>query len=991
MRIRIGLSVGFIALLAASAVQAVLPPTDVTPSAEIPLPTQYLDRVADSDLQSQMSLSDEGLRQMNAKYGLWHVGLWNEITGAPERAFGEPIPLVSGQVDETSIVEASRLFIQDNAGFLRADPASLELVSAIFRGRHWYVHFGQNYHGIPVYNSMLFLRFDARGNLIGIGSNLHPEISLTPWPAVSEAQALSAAKLGLPFTEGTDAAELKGLVVVPVPWERTIGYFLTYQVDLTLAGGTSGYRAYVDATTGGILWRHTTVYSVDLYGNVSGETYWEDPDDTPISVPFPNEDVRKTYGGGSDYTDENGDFLIENTGSDPVEVSTTLDGFWFDVQNQETWDASQAVMATPGEPIEFYWDDTNSMMAERVPYYHLNVFHDHIKYELDPAFVFRVTFMPANVNIGGQTCNAFFSGNAVNYYRRGGGCIDMSTMASVVTHEYGHGITDWIYYPVQVGCNMIEAFPDIRAMYHTGISTIGTGYRGPGTKIRDGENLLTWQQALDSCPTGGYNAGECHCKAQVTMGAMWKMFKNYRDRYGAEIGWAKAESTMHFSMYGKPYTPAQYLVDVLQEDDDDGNLNNGSPNWEQICSAFAIHGLDCPAITEYVTIVHAPYGDTVNDTTPYAIAATITATGDVLDPDDLWVYYTVNGGAWNSVAMVPSGPPDEYAADIPPQALMSYVEYYIRASGMGGAVAYDPPNAPQDRHLFVVGTLEVAFEDDMETDLGWEIVNDADDGFWVLDDPNGTWDGSEPVNPEDDASPAPGVKCYFTGQGEPGGPPYLGDLDGGCTTLITPVIDGSMTNYVRVKFARWFYNDHSPDSDALTVELSTDGGTTWTALKEIRGIQNEWIEDTFHLKASEYDLTSEMQLRFRACDENQYSWTEAAVDEFYLARLTESQPDDVAMLDLPARFRVEQNAPNPFNPATAIRFEVPTKGPVSIRVYSVAGQLVRTLLQKPVEAGYHTVRWDGTNDAGEQVGSGVYYYKVTASGFESVHKMALLK
>ncbi|MGE5179877.1 MAG: FlgD immunoglobulin-like domain containing protein [Bacteroidota bacterium] len=89
--------------------------------------------------------------------------------------------------------------------------------------------------------------------------------------------------------------------------------------------------------------------------------------------------------------------------------------------------------------------------------------------------------------------------------------------------------------------------------------------------------------------------------------------------------------------------------------------------------------------------------------------------------------------------------------------------------------------------------------------------------------------------------------------------------------------------------------------------------------------------------------------------------------------------------------RLDGNYPNPFNPQTTIRFSSATAGKVTIRIFNVGGQLVRTLSTK-ADTGANEVRWNGRNDGGSQLASGVYFYKVKfADGTESGSRMALVK
>jgi len=94
---------------------------------------------------------------------------------------------------------------------------------------------------------------------------------------------------------------------------------------------------------------------------------------------------------------------------------------------------------------------------------------------------------------------------------------------------------------------------------------------------------------------------------------------------------------------------------------------------------------------------------------------------------------------------------------------------------------------------------------------------------------------------------------------------------------------------------------------------------------------------------------------------------------------------------VPLTFAVEQNYPNPFNPTTEIRYSIPADQRVEIVVYNTLGQKMKTLLSAKQEAGRHTVVWDATNENGQQVSSGIYFYTVTAGSNKVVKKMILLR
>ena len=95
--------------------------------------------------------------------------------------------------------------------------------------------------------------------------------------------------------------------------------------------------------------------------------------------------------------------------------------------------------------------------------------------------------------------------------------------------------------------------------------------------------------------------------------------------------------------------------------------------------------------------------------------------------------------------------------------------------------------------------------------------------------------------------------------------------------------------------------------------------------------------------------------------------------------------------DIPTAFALHQNAPNPFNPSTTIAFDLPKASQVSLRIYDQRGRLVRTLVSETMTAGAKTVLWNGLDDRGLQVNSGVYLYVIQADDFRTTRKMTLLK
>ena len=116
----------------------------------------------------------------------------------------------------------------------------------------------------------------------------------------------------------------------------------------------------------------------------------------------------------------------------------------------------------------------------------------------------------------------------------------------------------------------------------------------------------------------------------------------------------------------------------------------------------------------------------------------------------------------------------------------------------------------------------------------------------------------------------------------------------------------------------------------------------------------------------------------------------------FIRRVLQGLGDDdlyptVGAGDSPLVSALSQNYPNPFNPTTTISFSLATRGHANLRVYNVSGQLVRTLSNETRHSGPHTVTWDGRDEAGSPVSSGVYFCKLVAGSFSQTKKMVLLK
>jgi len=194
----------------------------------------------------------------------------------------------------------------------------------------------------------------------------------------------------------------------------------------------------------------------------------------------------------------------------------------------------------------------------------------------------------------------------------------------------------------------------------------------------------------------------------------------------------------------------------------------------------------------------------------------------------------------------------------------------------------------------IIGTPIVLAQYDFEENSDW-IVGDSDDnasaGIWELAIPVATSYNGEQAQPGIDHSEN-GEKCFITGAATSPGSVGYDDVDGGKTTLLSPVFDFSDETEILVSYWRWYTNNvgDNPGTDRWKVEVTSDSGESWEILEETSQSQNSWVQKTFLLSNYNIDFTDKVQFRFIAEDINNIGDTgsggsivEAAIDDFIVS------------------------------------------------------------------------------------------------------------
>jgi hypothetical protein len=281
-----------------------------------------------------------------------------------------------------------------------------------------------------------------------------------------------------------------------------------------------------------------------------------------------------------------------------------------------------------------------------------------------------------------------------------------------------------------------------------------------------------------------------------------------------------------------------------------------------------------------------------------------------------------------------------------------------------------------------------AWADNAETDRGWALGvggDTATGGVWVRTEPIGTLQGIEPVQPDLDHTFDPGSLCFVTGNGAIGGAVGDADVDGGRTTLLSPVFALGNAVSATLGYWRWYTNDlgNNPGQDAWTVEVTADG-TNWVVLEQTTASANEWTYFVFDL-GSYVPLTDQVRVRFVAVDDSPGSLVEAAVDDLVLTAVR-APATDAPVGEVRAASGIVSLGPNPLHGKGAITYRTGQAGRTALDLYDVSGRRVRALVDRVQAAGEYTVAIPVDGFV-----SGIYFVRLETAEVLEVRQIAVVR
>ena len=552
--------------------------------------TQQQDK---SDSQSDIKHIIQG--EFEAQFGEGWQFSWN-LNSTPHRIFGGHISQNFNANDPVASELAARDFIALNQSIFYIPDSDLELWVNEQHGNLRYLIFNQVHNGVPIWNGRIDFRYRLNGDLVLLGIDAYPNLELDTNPTLTMFQAISFGKVQVNFDINLDD-EVVGdpELFIWVENGREPEYHLSWLIELFVHSTDPNdevpvhrWNIFVDAHSGDILEQFDEVRMATVEGYVSGPVK-DEPYGVATNRGLPHVKVDVS-GVGTTYTDENGYYSID-IGNSSRSVNVKLEGEYLDTDNANGSDASMTRTVSPGTTEDFSFGGLNSIAGERDTYYHANIIHD-LAISIHNAFPFPDYVMPAKVNIGSEDyywpCNAYWDYTGINLFSAGGGCAATDQMADVIYHEYGHGLQQFIYEaagssPPYSSSGLSEGCSDYWGMTLTNSPCLGNGFFGEGTCLRDGNNTL--QYPANSC------GGAVHCLGEYIMGALWKMRENLIDFHGYENGVEIADNLFYLGQVSAPQNDLDFKQEILIADDNDGNTLNGTPNYYQICTAFAAHNL----------------------------------------------------------------------------------------------------------------------------------------------------------------------------------------------------------------------------------------------------------------------------------------------------------------------------------------------------------------------------------------------------------------
>jgi hypothetical protein len=523
--------------------------------------------------------------------GRWEAR-WDLDTAVPLRIYGSG-RAAPGALDTAESAEAAaRAFLAEQIEMLApgALPDDFELVSNdLFRGVRS-VGFLQESNGLRVIGGQLSFRFKA-DRLVAIASEAFPRVEASPPArAISDEDAREQASRWLREDFGIrdegvsgvpGVSSVSGVQVLPIvrvdDQGRHLGYSVVRTVRVDSISPRGRWDVYVDAATGAPVARRQLL----MFG--SGTATLDIPERWPGGArdDFASPFEALTVNGLPVATAGDGSFSW--AGSADAAVTATTTGPYVTVVN-DAGAAASAGFVVPDQGIFLWSDHAEFVDAQLTAFFSTNRVKEYVR-PWNPGLAVLDQSLPVHVNVN-DTCNAFASDAELFFFRQGGGCSNTGRLVDVVHHEFGH----WLHFhSILPGVGAFEAAMSEGAGDFLAATIVGDAGMGRGFFLTD-DPLRDLDPAGSEAVYPEDLSPDPHISGLIYGGAFWDLREALIADLGAVAGVAKTEELFYATLQRASGMTTAY-IEVLIEDDDDGNLSNGTPNLCAIDTAFRLHGL----------------------------------------------------------------------------------------------------------------------------------------------------------------------------------------------------------------------------------------------------------------------------------------------------------------------------------------------------------------------------------------------------------------
>ncbi|HVV86021.1 MAG TPA: DUF4215 domain-containing protein [Kofleriaceae bacterium] len=515
--------------------------------------------------------------------GLDQVG-WDAATAVPSRIFGRGVDVPNSVADGAVALAAARAFLAEHVDLLApgSTPADFVLAANDLDDGIRTVAFFQQHGGLPVVGGQVSFRF-KHDRLFVIGSEALPDVAVAgpifhagAIDVSTRAYLDTVADLGLDAAKTTAAAP-GDAAILPLVGERGV---MAYRVVVPVAvdGGSAGaWQVWADPATGEAVARQSTTRFAAGVVAFDAVARWTGRPRQTVGAPL----LDVNLADGPSQTSADGGLTW--TGSAPLAVTATVHGGQVDVQNQDGDEATTTLTLAPDQTAVWRPGDDRELDAQVSSYINAGIVKRYA-HTFAPNLAFLDEQLAVRVNIDDE-CNAFSDGTTINFFRASDQCENTGTIADVVFHEFGHTVHAHSIIP---GAGFFdgafsEGLSDYLAITITGDPGMGRGFFKDDTPLRDLDppnSEAVWPRDI----------GEVHATGMIFAGAMWDLRKALVADLGHDDGVTLANRLYYAAVRRAPSIPAT-LIEILAADDDDGDLDDGTPHECAIRAAFARHGL----------------------------------------------------------------------------------------------------------------------------------------------------------------------------------------------------------------------------------------------------------------------------------------------------------------------------------------------------------------------------------------------------------------